>query len=54
MGTLGIAYHQRVELAALDGPLARVTVLLGGRLIRRYLGMEADGLRREVERDTGR
>jgi uncharacterized protein YndB with AHSA1/START domain len=38
----------------LDGPLARVAALLYGRLIRRYLGMEADGLRREVERDTAR
>ncbi|MFI6823095.1 SRPBCC family protein [Micromonospora sp. NPDC050187] len=38
----------------LDGPLARLTALLGGRVIRRYLGMEADGLRREVERDTAR
>ncbi|MBO4207514.1 SRPBCC family protein [Micromonospora echinofusca] len=33
----------------LDGPLARLTTFLGARLIRRYLGMEADGLRRRVE-----
>ncbi|MEV0327349.1 SRPBCC family protein [Micromonospora echinospora] len=38
----------------LDGPFARPTALLGGRLIRRYLDMEADGLRREAERDSAR
>ncbi|MEU4565601.1 SRPBCC family protein [Micromonospora sp. NPDC023956] len=38
----------------LDGPLARLTALFGGRLIRRYLDLEAEGLRREVERDTAR
>ncbi|BCL15409.1 hypothetical protein GCM10017556_31480 [Micromonospora sagamiensis] len=36
----------------MDGPLARLTALFGGRLIHRYLDMEADGLRREVERDA--
>ncbi|MEH1016413.1 SRPBCC family protein [Micromonospora sp. CPCC 206060] len=38
----------------LDGPLARLTAVVGARLIRRYLGMEAEGLRRTVERsDVG-
>jgi hypothetical protein len=33
----------------LSGPLARVVGVLYGRLIRRYLSLEADGLRQAVE-----
>lgn len=39
-----------VELAlAFSGPLARITAMAYSRLIRRYVRMEAEGLRREVE-----
>ena len=38
----------------LSGPLARITGFLFSRLIRRYVRMEAAGLRREAERSTGR
>jgi Polyketide cyclase / dehydrase and lipid transport len=34
----------------LSGPLARLTGTIYARLIRRYVRMEADGLRREVQR----
>lgn len=34
---------------SLSGPLARLTALVYSTLIRRYIRMEADGLRREVE-----
>jgi Polyketide cyclase / dehydrase and lipid transport len=34
----------------LAGPLARITALFFARMIRRYVRMEADGLRRAVER----
>ncbi|MFJ6197034.1 SRPBCC family protein [Micromonospora sp. NPDC092111] len=41
----------RVELAVvLTGPLAGLTGRLGGRTTRRYLRLEADGLRRRCER----
>jgi hypothetical protein len=43
----------RVEVTlalTMAGPLARLTALFGSRLIRRYLDLEADGLRREVGR----
>ncbi|MEH0842014.1 SRPBCC family protein [Micromonospora sp. CPCC 205711] len=41
----------RVELTVVQtGPLAPLTGLLGGRALRRYLRMEADGLRRRCER----
>jgi hypothetical protein len=36
----------------MSGPLAGVTALAFSRLIRRYIGLEADGLRQEVERHT--
>jgi hypothetical protein len=36
----------------LSGPLARMTAMLYSGLIRRYVRMEADGLRREVEGRT--
>jgi hypothetical protein len=38
----------------LSGPLARMTAIFYSRLIRRYVRMEADGLRREVEDRTTR
>jgi uncharacterized membrane protein len=39
----------------LSGPLARMTAMVYSRLIRRYVRMEADGLRHEAERRaTGR
>jgi hypothetical protein len=34
----------------MSGPLARLTATLYARLIRRYVRMEADGLRAEAER----
>jgi hypothetical protein len=34
----------------LSGPLARPTAMLFSRLIRRYVRMEAEGLRRKVAR----
>ena len=34
----------------LSGPLARMTAMVFSRLIRRYIRMEAEGLRHEVER----
>jgi len=37
----------------MNGPLAPVTARLYGSLIRRYVRMEADGLRAEVERLAG-
>ncbi|WDZ86525.1 SRPBCC family protein [Micromonospora cathayae] len=43
----------RVEVSlalTMDGPMARFTTLLGARLIRRYLDLEAEGLRRETDR----
>ncbi|MEU1885580.1 SRPBCC family protein [Micromonospora sp. WMMD987] len=40
----------RVELVlVLTGPLAMLTGWLGGRLVRRYLRLEADGLRQRCE-----
>ena len=41
----------RADLVVVQtGPLAPLTGLLGGRLIRRYLRLEADGLRARCER----
>ena len=37
---------------SLSGPLARITATVYARLIRRYVRMEADGLRHEVERPS--
>jgi hypothetical protein len=34
----------------LSGPLARLTAMVYSRLIRRYLRMEADGIRHEINR----
>jgi Polyketide cyclase / dehydrase and lipid transport len=44
----------RVTVAlTLSGPLARMTAVVYSRLIRRYVRMEADGLRHEVVRRAG-